>query len=344
MNIILRNIAAFSKSHKLIFSIFVLCQFITFISVFYIAAVFTSTQKYIADSNLAYRTFTVYTDNDGDKIAKNIKVILSQSQELSTVKVYLDKQRLQANVLYPPENERYVLVGDYFTEDAFSSGNSQIIINEDASEFKVGNIIQIQDMIFEVIGLNYNIGNYSEVPYTALSDLSDITRISFTLKKIPRATQKAEFLALLQATFPNQEISEPDSIDVITVSGGTIEYFICILVMALAFLNLSYLYSYILNCRETDFIVMRLTGCSAKKAYALLFGEISIISSVMCFFSCAFLSFFIAPFFAKLNGNVTYSISIREYLIFYLISILGIFVVFHGVIHKYTSRSISKLL
>lgn len=344
MNIVLKNLKNFILTHKIVFTIFILCEFVSFATATYMAAQFASNQKEWVEGNLAYKTFSIESSFSNEDISNKISQVKEKFPQVLMVKVYMDKLRMQANAIYPPKTERYVYSGRYFSEDEFYNGAKQIIINEDSENFSVGNIIKIQDMILEVIGVNYSIGNYSEIPYSALTNLEEITRLSFSLEKIPKSEERELFLSSLKEIFQTDEIKSPENINILAVSSVTIEYLVCIVVPLFLLYNLSFLYEYVLNSRKKNFAVMRLVGCSSKKAFSIFGIEILIISTIVYSLSCVFLAFVVIPITIYFDIEGINFLYFEDYIRFYIIIMVATFFIFSSVIKKNTERNISILL
>lgn len=338
-----KSLINFIRAYKLIFFIFVLCIFVTVISTIYICAVFSANQYKNVSENSAYRLFRI--SNLSDTLTdEKLKQMRDIRMPISMITMYFDELEIKANYIYPLDSYRFVILGNYFTEDDFVSGSKYIVINNPTEETHVGGTVDIDNIEYVVIGINQSNGYYyNEIPFASVDDYSRITRISLQLNEIPSYEQKKEVLSLLKSLFPTSIVSEPVTVDIIVIASNMTEYLICICIILLAVLNTSYLYQYILEKRQKQFVIMRITGCSKVRYCFIALSEVLLVSGISFILCCFISDIFISHIFSEINGNMQYTLTIHHYFSIFLFYLIIVFTVYWRVIRKFTSRSIKSL-
>jgi hypothetical protein len=346
MTILLNNIKKFLKNNRVIFAVFIISQIVTSISIIYIYAIFDAKKTRDIIYNNDIRSYTVlYSTKISDDIPEKLNTVYQKYEDfLEQIVLFSNSEYIKLNYLYPGIADQSTQIGSYFSKEAFENGERQIIINDESSDqYNIGDIYILHDREYTVVGLTKNDG-YNEIPFKALNSNITIEKIVFIAKDIPNKTQNEEITAYLHTVFDDVRVSPPPEANYFLSSENISSYFMSIAIFLLAIVNISYIYRYILYCRKRQFVIIRVSGCSMKRALFLYLSEIIILSTVQFTLSCLISHFCISRFFAYLNFYLTYSMDIYKYIGLYTLYMLIVILVFMNVILKFIRKPIYRLI
>lgn len=149
------------------------------------------------------------------------------------------------------------------------------LVHKDVSQ------ITIEERIYEIIGENQK-NDYSYIiPYTTLlkNFKPSLVEIIVDKKVASEVYQKIQKYIEDSWGIDSNQIELP-KVDNFTIDRRNTAMLYTVLVAVLAFLNCSFIYSYFLDKRRKEFTIMRLTGCSKKRAFCYFMLEIFLLSTI----------------------------------------------------------------
>lgn len=348
MYLILKNCKHFILHHKVLFSVFILSQMITTISVLYVTSVFQVSQIQDREYNDSIRTFSISWEQ-----TPSGEVLLDPLQQLTTVYgdtlrqlvLFCEEPRIKSNVIYPSSLYRFVKVGSYFDSTAFNKGAKEIILNEyfDAEGYGIGDTFHLKGTPYTVVGLASN-GDYNEVPFYALPENLSFSLLQMKTVEPPSQSQMEEIAGQLEALFPTASLHLPEEPDFTLLSQYNLEYLVSMLIFFLSIINLSTLFQFVLEKRRGQLAIIRTCGCSKWKAGFIYLAEAGLFSTAQFFLSCLIMHLGVSKVFSLLNGARVYSMQLPDYLILYGLYIILLLLVFTLFVIRFTKQSLSSML
>ena len=204
---------------------------------------------------------------------------------------------------------------------------------------KQNDIITLNGQNFIVLGENNIAVDKFEIPYTTFFTLFKIEKINIILSEItpPEEYQKIESYLKSNQILSVQQLIMP-KYDEELLRRMSSDLIFCILVFGLAFINLSYMYRYILEKRKKIFSVYKISGCNNKIYISSLILEnvfLYTASFIFAYLLSVMINSMMFPWVLEIKAiSVIKEDSLFLYFVLLLILILGIAFVIGNFIKK----------
>lgn len=350
---IFKNFFSFIKENKAVFTVFMLtqiCTVIAFLSVFNYAMKFVDEYKQLQTE---CRTFSVsFSDNSGGSNFLN-KTELDASIDkfyqkhkgiISGIEASVNNGDDVIRAKYTYSNER-VFVGRSLSEQDLSSGEKLIIKPNFAfyateSKTSESDTYELFGEEYTVIGIGLD-DRYT-VAYNSLNNVP-ITGLSITFNSDLNNTEVSLMINEMKDTFSADGVKtpEPYSMNIYSQAIGYLLAFGIILVIA--FMNIVYLYSYVMGKRRKESAVFRICGSNIIEIAKIYFVELVIISLAAYVVGLLVHLLCVMPIMMNITSTIDYFITPFEYIAIYLAYFIIELLVFVPIIIKIAKTSPSIL-
>lgn len=285
--IIKANIRCNLAAHRMVFILYNISM-IASLMLLLLVWVYAECMKTADNGTVENRAFTVTFDESVSfsEITRISGDILSDT--LQSYRVYMPENCLNDDriVQYSNGYESGAGLNDtlYYSKsvDAYIGDScnapEQIMLGSDSyvmGQYKIGDTIECFGKNYTVCGFVLESFNVVSLPPADIS----INKIDFIAEKLPNISEAEAMSAHLQNAFSDMEcsVSVPPKINTDTDYITSSLAIIFIIISVFAFLNVSFLYKYIIEKRRKNYAIFRLCGCQAKTATYLLIGELFIL-------------------------------------------------------------------
>lgn len=332
--VIFKSIVKFISAHKILYSIFVVCLTASCLSSLYVYAVFNSSSHKNIYSNKEFRTITIDLIDDNningiDNLAKHFVA------EFETNNIYIYNNNQMVKAAYLSGNSK-VTFGRGFNENDQYAIKDEIIVNDILQQHEVGNYIVIDEIEYKIIGINLVNDIYNEITYNSFLNRYNITYITIELRDIPTDEQIKIIEQRIKELYPESTIAEPSKVNFLDYYADSTDYIIAVCIIVLSIINISYLYSYMLEDRKYQIYIYRLCGISNERLIQSLTSEIMFLSSLVYVIS-SIITYYV-------NTKLDYAMTIKEYIIFFIIYEFIIWTIFSSVTRKYIYNSANGMV
>lgn len=350
---IFKNFFSFIKENKAVFTVFMLtqiCTVIAFLSVFNYAMKFVDDYKQLQTE---CRTFTVILCNgfvsenqDNSELDASIdKFYQKHKGMISGIEASVNNgdDVIRAKYTYSDED---VFVGRSLSEQDLSSGEKLIIKPNPAFESTESNVANSD--IYELFGEKYTVigiglDDRYTVAYSSLNNNVPITGLSVTFNRDLNNTEFSLMIKELKDTFSVDEVKTPEPYSM-NIYSQAVSYLLAFgIILVIAFMNIVYLYSYVMGKRRKESAVFRICGSNIMGIAKMYFVELVIISLAAYFVGLLVHLFCIMPIMMNITSTIGYFITPFEYIAIYLAYFIIELLVFIPIIIKIAKTSPSIL-
>lgn len=141
--------------------------------------------------------------------------------------------------------------------------------------------ITIKGRSYEIIGESQKNDYTYIIPYTTLLKNFKLSLVEIIVDKKVTSEVYQKIQSYIEDSWgvDSDQIELP-KVDDFTIDRRNTAMLYTVVVAVLAFLNCSFIYSYFLDKRRKEFTIMRLTGCSKKRAFCYFMLEIFLLSTI----------------------------------------------------------------
>ncbi|MBQ8725310.1 MAG: hypothetical protein IJY74_06560 [Oscillospiraceae bacterium] len=374
MKHIFRNIRMFIRNEKMIFAVMVVCVFASAVILNFAYGLYChfNTQKIETtadlkeiiididdDSRLTQKEFRSYIESLSEETLEGMSVFIAGTVPEADPNQYntLDCRfeysggRYKVMEAYREAIEMRLHSGRMITDEEESSGANVAVVHYDdfiggRNEFTLSLMKDEDTIIF--LGKEYEIVGDEEmaaipsVPFLSVPEdfiFDDIVILDFdnviSKPAYEELRMQADMLIPEKLIFP--ELSLPDA-DSITLYNNII--LISLLIAVLSLLNFAMLYHFVLERRSRDLAIIRICGCTKKRALLIHLGECMAISVPVYIAGTAVFILLLDRVFDRLFIYMKEAYSSAVYLVIFAGYILLMFLILGVMI----SRHISKII
>ena len=344
--IVLLNLKNFIVRQKGIFTLFIVSQLVTTLSVMFVYSVVVFQNRESLEHNLAVRTFAITlpaeTDNSLDDRLADVAGRFGDGIRDITALTGEDNH-IHAEYTFPDRDSLYVSYGAYFLQEDYLAGERQIIISQWlAPDLEVGDSFPINGVDFAVIGIFAN-REYHEIPFAAVSGVSRVNQVLVIMEDVPSTAKIGELISAFQTVFGDARIQGPTPPDPAADARHLFTGLIAMGVGLLAVTNYSYLYRYMLMKRRQQYAALKISGCSVARGVLIYLSEILLLSITQFILSALAFHSAVAPYFSRINEYLRYLMTPGDYIVLAGIYLTVVLAIFGPMIWNYSRQSPREL-
>lgn len=222
----------------------------------------------LASYNDSYRQFQIDLLESEDFADLEQLIPQIEKMDIQNIELVLDND-IQVSA-YIRKSRYTVNWGCYFDD----SDTPQIIVTAALdNKLKIGDKINIGDTEYLIIGKRTAFIDHHEVNYSSLTPDTKIKQLKIILTNYPSDSYSETLYNKLSEIFSGI-ITKPIKRDILSEYTNQANFFIMLLILALAFVNVAAVFDFTLLKRAREFSIYRLCGCSRIKCIFLCFLEI----------------------------------------------------------------------
>lgn len=322
------------QSSGVLFSFMLL---ICIISAFFAVNQLSSAVNELASYNEAYRTFTIYfiESESYSNIEKNITNI--NKVDIENIEFVIDSEIPISAFFY---KSRYTVNWGSYFDDSYIP---QIVISTALEEnIEINDNVLINNTEYLVTGKRSPFLNCHEINFKSLKSNDKIMQVNIILKDFPSKRLIANIYENLNRIFENAIISEPLKRNFLKEYTSQTNFYILIILLILAFVNVIAVYNFILLKREIDFSIYRICGCSSLQNTIIILTEMIIVFLVHFIFSLLVYKLIVEKIMIS-AGLLTMIISPIELIVCLLVNLIVAVILLIPTILKYYHRTPKQL-
>ena len=296
IKIVLKNIKNSFKNFRKIYSLLIVSQLVSILSIFFVYGIFTSYSDKMTELDIeSYRIGASFSLSKDDYI-KELKDCLPEilepiEQKLDFMFVAGADNGVMIDMHTEYDNGTYLLSKTVMENLVLEDGRklsdedvwqeNKVIYSGRLEEDQPGKKISIAGTEFEVVGTDSNNMGDFEIPFSVCPDDVKLCYASFIFKELP--TQKD--YDLIKNTFDgvfgaNYELEEFELQNEETVISYRTNMVISIAICVISALNTCLLYGYIVSQRRKQMAVYGIIGASQGRRLAINEVEIMLVSGI----------------------------------------------------------------
>lgn len=334
-HLIIKNVIGFIKNSA-IFSLFSMGLVATLLAVFFLYNINSNINASDPDAQNRYQIATIdLTGFSKEQIQASFEVIKQQRNDIAfAYSIFWDNEHMVAAA---HTDRPYLYSGRYFSKTDIDSGNASAILSGSLyEEYHEKSHIIIGGKTYDILAFSDRV--FTEVPFTSLPSNIQINSLQLFFKNMLSKSKIQVLGKQLAQSFPGAFVDLPSAPDLKAVSKNLYQSYMSLLIAAVALLNLSFLYRYILKKREKKYGIYRICGCSQLKGFTLYFSEILIITSILFLLASLFFHCVVEQLLPVVNENLSYTLFIEDYLILYVVFLVLVSIIFIPVILRYNRK------
>ena len=345
---VLKNLLSFAKKNKRIFIIFLLVQIVTLIAFFSVFNYGMKLTEDMKENRIECRTYSVYISDTGNLDTQMKTVYEKYADKISRLYVSINQND---DVIYAEYiNNAYendIGSGKNFQEDNFYSGEKQILADGsfdllEGREYSIGSEYNLFGNKYQVIGILETVGYYV-IPYSSLENKDNVSKVSVVMNCDLTSLQGNIMEENLKSIFGSEEVEKPQAYELYVYSNSINYIMTFAVVIVIAFINMIYLYYYLLNRRKKEFAVLRVCGCSINKAVSMYFIEVLLLSVITYIIALVLHLLCVMPIMTGLTNYISYYISPFQFIVIYILYLATEIVSFVPVMIKFSKIAPSIL-
>lgn len=334
--IFLTNMYRSIRRNLVLYIILHLVLIITFVALLHVYTVRQDRIREMQQQSLEYSTITVEIDSLNSEQVKR----LYEEKKFQIDNIYFDydlkeqkgfpkspvgTNKLSSSYVFV-EDETYY--GEPFSKENIEKSEQVIIIpSVYSSEHKDAKVVPIDGKEYKIVGESQE-ENIYQIPYTTMLRLFPINKIQISLNKdAPKECYiKVKDYIEEEWECPKENIELPE-VDEATLDRQERSREELIQTAFFAFLNCSFIYAYTLQKRKREFAIMRIVGCTRKRAFVSFVLE-EILFGTVCFCIGSLLYIMANQLiFPHVLGNIKVSLYLHNFIELYVMSILVMLVI-----------------
>lgn len=275
--ILLKYLKLMFSEHKIMLALIISVQAVTCISLLFSYCQYRQSQfeaeKYFEISGNYEIQFQIATVKDVRNFLNNCKY-----SNFEKIEITLDEE---ANVISVPFGKNlHVNYGNNF-----SSENAKEVILPKKTQSD--NNLSLDDE-YTVLGENYKLvgmraDNLTELNFNALPDNMNVCSMKISCISIPSKSEVEKTEEYIEAAFNKPIITTPQTRNLITETSFDTSILISVILAILSLINITFIYSYLLNQRKNSIAILKICGLCSKKSHAVCICEISIYIIISVF-------------------------------------------------------------
>ena len=311
MKYILRNIKMFIRHEKTIFIVMIICILSSALILNFAYGLYQNFNTQKIEDNAELKEIVIDIDDESELTRKNFQLYIESlsEQALEDMDIFiagtlecfegcyydtLDCRFAYRNGMYQvmeefrKNREERLHSGRMITDEEENAGANVAVVdyNDEFGWNDYTKAIQNGENTIELFGKTYDVVGEGEgtptpsVPFLSIPEdfiFDDIVILSFqnVVNKREFEELKNQADSIIPDTLIFPELNLPDA-DSITLYNNII--LISLLITILSLLNFAMLYHFILEKRSQDLAIMRICGCTKKKALFIYLGECLVLS------------------------------------------------------------------
>ncbi|MBQ8515339.1 MAG: FtsX-like permease family protein [Ruminococcus sp.] len=373
MKQILRNIRMFLRREKMIFTVMVICIFSSALILNFAYGLYQNfnTQKMEDnadlqeivididdDSQLTRKEFQTYIESLSEDVLQNMTVFVAGTLEgvgedtYNTLDCRFEYYNGKYKVMeeYRENIEKSLHSGRMITDEEENSGAYVALVSYDDATGRndfIKSIMKDEDTII-LFGREYEIIGEApttitpSIPFLSVPEdfiFDDIVILSFdnVINKpvYEELKMQADTVIPEKLIFPELDLPDPDSI---TLYNNII--LISLLIAVLSLLNFAMLYHFVLEKRSRDLAIMRICGCTKRRALLIYLGECAVLSVPVYLIGTGLFILLLDHVFDDLFIYMKQAYSMQVYLIIFIGYILLMLLILGIMISRHISKTI----
>lgn len=340
INLVIKNIKNSFKNFRKIYLLLIVSQLVSIVSIFFVYGIFASYSEKMTELDMdSYIVNVSFTESTVGELKECLPEILEQIEpKLDYLFVSSGSGNGTMVAMYTEYHDgEYVLKASVKEKNLIREGRtlsdedvekeSKVLYSLCPEENKVGDIVNIAGVEFEVIGVDIeNLEGYI-IPFNVCPDNSKLYYLSVVFEKLPTQKDYNLIKETLEGTFGiNCEIDEFDVKDEEQIISYRTNMIISIAICVISALNTCLLYGYIVSQRRKQMAVYGIIGASQGRILAINEIEIMLVSALTTFAGLAIFKLGLENVITSIYEESTALYSVQAYLIMTAGYIISIFV------------------
>lgn len=362
MKICLRNIASFARGETVLFSVVIVCVFVSAFVLNFSYGLYQNYNVSIIEGDEELKDFIPTVAEDAlltkGEFQRYIEAISPEVQNEMTL-IYCSSGEdaewfpmrfliTDGSYRVPPlirelwEDRGMVVEGRYLSDEESSAGKLAAVVSEESEE-SVGGTVRFLEKEYAVVGKYKGAGKTPLVPFLTVPDELQINDVSISFDKAINRKIFDELASTAAEIIPGKlvmpELSLADS-DVVYLYNNII--LISVLISVLSVMNFAMLYLFIIRKRKKPLAVLRICGAGRIRVSLICIGECLLITVPVYWLGTGLFCILLITVFGDIFPYMAGAFSPYIYLSIFGIYVLTMLAVVGGFIAKNISASIKS--